>query len=183
MGKRNDHIIIRLDDRDLRFCINLNALAEFEEVRGINFGEAVAGLDLGINFKAIAAGQKPAADAKSEEEKVDIGWNMIRSLSARNIRALWYSGLIQYQKPITLDEAGALIHQGNLLEMAANFGNILAPFFPSQKDVEDAGFGGGEGADPLGESTGCDSKQSPPSTSESAESPSGDSPPGSSGST
>lgn len=111
-------VSIAVDGEEWRVRLDLSALALFEELRGKSVGAVFADL------------QSPQGD----------GVEVMRKLSALDLRALVYVSLHRYHPELTLDQAGELIHVGNAGEVLGELQRAFLPFLPK---VPEEGGGGG----------------------------------------
>jgi len=127
--------IIELDDKKLRFCLDLRAMSLFQKVRGKKLG-AVFTPFIRAGGKSIAA-IKSAIDGEEDAQGLEALAAFIEGLDAEDWEALWWVGLNRYQNDLPIDQAAHLIHPGNFIDVIPQMWVALKSFFhqASQKEV------------------------------------------------
>ena len=119
---RTDYVTVRVADKEFKVCLDFNALAAFEELRGKPLTDAVG--------KLIAAASGAGDDAVAGVDKV------LSQISALDLRALVWASLLRFQPDIKIPEAGALIHQGNLVDVLGQLRDAYIQFFPPVEEPD-----------------------------------------------
>ena len=150
---------IDLEGRRLRVCFDFNALVLFQRERKKNIVQAFRQLDI----KRLAELQAPLPPPdepeagkvlmdeqlaeqiqKLEAEREAQGWALLEQLDFEDLRAAWWASLQRYHAGISIDAAGRLLHQGNVLRVASKLGGILGGSFPDSEEVGDGPASSGE---------------------------------------